>query len=633
MIQNELGAGVLLALLISVTARGQDAPPFPYGVCAHLARGDEYGQLVEELDLIKAAGIRWVRADFTWGHFEPRDGEFRFERYDEVVKACLERGIDVLPILCYDSPWAGYAHANLPAWERYVRRVTERYGDRLRYWEVWNEPNIHFWKPKPDPKQYAELLKLTHKTIKAVNPKLQVMYGGTAGIPLDFIRNTLELGAAKHFDVMAVHPYSYPSTAERSERLDQLAELKVLLKKHAATDRIWVTETGWPTHVDAGAEEQFELWESLITAAGAKQFPGNARLRVAVLNDLEYRPAGRLAAGTAARFKQVKDWDCRTVSLHDLAGVTPRNTDVLVGLFGECFPKPQFTEMVRFVRDGGMLVHFGGVPLFYGSDVKDGKWQLRAGGGTDGNRRQLRIGWEAHWTQKGLPEEAAQIRAVDGVAGLAMPGKPTQTTRWFNDSALKKGDRFVPLLAAFSGEKFVGHPSALYLLRSDMKGAVLVNCLPVPNTRGVDDATQAGRLSRAYLTYLAHGVEVFFWYEFRDGGANVDYNEHNFGMIEFGLKPKPAYHAMKALTKLLGAGPSFDGPPSELRPGISCLRVTATNNRLFDIYWSLRGELLLPVSADDAGRILDHLGRPLQCGESKGVRCIKVGDAPVFIQR
>jgi hypothetical protein len=631
--RNALFASILAAV-VAVAAPGQDGPPSPYGVCAHLARGDEYGELAEELDLMQAAGIRWVRSDFTWGHFEPRDGDFRFERYDEVVKACLDRGINVLPILCYDSPWAGHAHANHPAWKRYVRNVVTRYADRIRYWEVWNEPNIHFWKPEPDPGQYAALLKLTHETIKAVEPKLQVMYGGTAGIPLDFIRKTLELGAAKHFDVMAIHPYSYPTPPDTSSRPEQLAKLKAMLREFGATDRIWITETGWPTHVDAVAKEQQALWISLVTAAAKKQFPGRNRLRVAVLDDPDYRPAGRVAAATAARFRQVEAWNTRSVRLRDLRSITPENTDVLVGLFGEFFPRPQFAEMVRFVREGGLLAHFGGVPLYYGSDIVDGKWKMRAGGGTDGNRRQLRIGWEAHWTRKGLPEKAGKITAARGIPGLALPGSQTATTRWFTDRALKTGDRFVPLLAAHNGKDFVGYPSALYLLRSDMKGAMLVNSLPMPDTRGVDDATQAGRLSRAYLTYLAHGAEVFFWYEFRDGGGKVDYNEHNFGMIGLDLRPKPAYAALKTLTGMLGAEPTFAGPPAEAHPGISRLRVTGRGKKVYDVYWALEGERTLPLEGGEVKAIHNHsFPRTLGPFNASDAFQVQLDEAPVFLER
>ncbi len=623
-------AAILMSLPLVVQAA---AKPAPYGACAHLARGDEFGELVQELDLMKAAGIRWVRADFTWGYFEPKDNQFTFDRYDQVVQAALDRGGNILPILCYSSPWAGYAHENLDAWTRFVRKVVERYGDRLRYWEVWNEPNISFWKPKPNAAQYAALLKATYETIKAVDPNLQVMYGGTAGIPLKYIRETLELGAAKHFDVMAIHPYCYPSTIEASSRLNELAELKAMLKEFGATDRIWITETGWPTHKDKTVEDYMPLWESLVRAAGKRQFPGNARLRLAFVVDPDYTFGRKIALAAYKHFSKVDGFDCRKVTLAELAGVSPANTDVLMALFGEQFPKPYFDDMVAFVRKGGMFVHLAGVPLYYAADRVDGAWQKKPPFAGESYRQALHIGWEALWTKKGLPKEAKTTKAADGVEGIKLP-KRLVTKRWFNDAALKPGDQFVPLLAGFNKDKFIGYPSALYLLRSDLKGAVLVNCLPKPQQRGVDYATQAAMLSRAYLTYLAHGIEVFLWYEFRNGGLKPDYNEHNFGMIDFHLKPKPAYHALKALTTLLGPRPKFDGPPKETQPGLMELRVAATDGRRFAVYWAIDGEKPVEVALEPRTikSVRSHLGEPMPPNEAEGRIKQKVGLAPVFVE-
>ena len=622
---------MLVSFLTAIAAAEHTKPIPPYGVCAHLARGDEFEQLTEELDLMKAAGIGWARADFTWAYFEPRDGEFCCERYDQVVEAALARGVNILPILCYSSPWAGFAHENLDAWTRFVRKVTERYGDRLKYWEVWNEPNIGFWKPKPDPRQYAALLEATHETIKSVDPKLQVMYGGTAGIPLKFIRETLELGAAKHFDVMAIHPYSYPRTVEGSGRIKELADLKSMLKEFGASDRIWITETGWPTHKDPTAEDYLPLWESLVKVTATKQFPGKARWRVAVVVDTDYSSGRKVAEATAAHFEKSDRWECRRVTLAELTGVTLANTDVLLGLFGEQFPKPYFDDMVAFVKQGDLLVHFGGVPLYYATDRVDGEWQKRGPIAGESYRAALHVGWEAWWTKEGLPKEARITKAAEGIDGIELPKKLT-TKRWFTDGALKEGDQFVPLLAGYNREDLIGHPSALYLLRSDLKGAILVNCLPVPQQRGVDRDTQAYLLPRAYLTYLAHDIEVYCWYEFRDGGFKPDYNEHNFGMIDFHVKPKPAYHALQVLAKTLGPEPSFAGPPSEVQPGLMRVNVRSTGGRHYAICWALDRAVELSLNAAQIRNVRTHLGEPVDFTRGAPKAKITIGPAPVSME-
>lgn len=222
----------------------------PYGVCAHLPRGDEYPTAREELELMRKAGIGWARADFSWSGVEPRRGQWRFDHLDHVVEWADRAGIRILPILDYDVDWARPAHAHLDLWREYVRRVVERYQDRIRYWEVWNEPNLEmFWKDKPDAAKYVELLKATHETIQRIDPELKVLLGGTAGIPWDYLEGIYAAGGESFFDVMNVHPYRYPDTPEHRSLLDDIDRLRKLMAAHGDTDKpIWFTEIGWPTH-------------------------------------------------------------------------------------------------------------------------------------------------------------------------------------------------------------------------------------------------------------------------------------------------------------------------------------------------------------------------------------------------
>ncbi|MCF0233928.1 MAG: beta-galactosidase, partial [Thermoguttaceae bacterium] len=106
----------------------------PYGVCAHLGGGEEYDQMPRNLEMMRKAGISWVRADFTWHGVEREKGEWSFEHLDRVVEETNQRGIQVLPILDYGVPWATPAFKYLDEWKEYVRRIVERFKDRIRFW-------------------------------------------------------------------------------------------------------------------------------------------------------------------------------------------------------------------------------------------------------------------------------------------------------------------------------------------------------------------------------------------------------------------------------------------------------------------------------------------------------------------
>ncbi len=85
--------------------------------------------------------------------------------------------------------WQGNTSHPVPsAWkelvEAFIRHIEDRYGkNEVRTWffEVWNEPNLSgFWEGG-DQKAYFELYDLTAKTIKGVDPQLQVGGPSTAG--------------------------------------------------------------------------------------------------------------------------------------------------------------------------------------------------------------------------------------------------------------------------------------------------------------------------------------------------------------------------------------------------------------------------------------------------------------------
>lgn len=522
----------------------------PFGVCAHLGGGEEFNDREAELSLMEAAGIRSARADFTWGYFEQGDGNWVFDNYDTVVRDARRHGVTLLPILCYNVDWAFPAHDHLDQWCDYVRTVVNRYRGELRYWEVWNEPNIGFWRPEPNAEQYTRLLKATYETIKAVDPELQVVYGGTAGIPFDYLRKTFEQGACDAFDVLAVHPYRYPTAPEPGKLDEDLLKTRDLLREFGGNQPIWITEMGWPTHENKVTGDGTYLGR-LIAYAAQQRFPGRERLTVNVLQIPGYQGSAALADIVATGLRRIPGLTVQWLDLGDLATLDPAQVQVLVMPTSEWYPADYLEQLQWFVREGGLLVHVGGVPFYYaGKQDADGKWTEAPFAGETG-REAFHVGWKAWWTQEGLPESAEETRSlVPAEAGVELPhGVPS--TRWLTDTRLQGNDRMVPLVEARHNGELVGYPVALYLFDSDLKGGFLSVCLDV-NQNGVTESREAELLPRAYLVSLASGVEMYAWYEFRDGGDDASYNEHRFGIIHHDMTVKAAYLAYQVMTQALG---------------------------------------------------------------------------------
>lgn len=217
----------------------------PFGINGHIPNE-------QELSMMERAGIRWCRMDFLWEINEPEKDKFNWKTFDEVFSNSRKHAVYPLPILCYNSRWGSRKSENgrgyvpdLTNWLPYVRGAVKRYKDFVRYWEVWNEPNIGFWTGTFE--EYAELLKETYKAIKEVDGTAMVVMGGTAGTDLRFIEELYKKGVP--FDIVNIHPYGYPSAPE-SYLEGQINACRELMKKYGDEKKpIWITEYGWPNHI------------------------------------------------------------------------------------------------------------------------------------------------------------------------------------------------------------------------------------------------------------------------------------------------------------------------------------------------------------------------------------------------
>ncbi|MDR0870110.1 MAG: beta-galactosidase [Planctomycetaceae bacterium] len=224
----------------------------PLGVCAHLQGGSEYRQMPQNLELMYNAGFRLVRTDFSWSRIEPEKGTWKFDTHDDIVKQTQQNGLQILGLLIdHGVDWAAPAHQHLDDWLEYVEKTVRRYKDSIRYWEVWNEPNIErFWR-YPSGKDYATLLSATYKKIKEIDPGITVLSAGTALLPMKFIEEMLQEQASNSFDVFCIHPYraGFRSMTLSSRFGNDIKQLQTLLTKYngGKPKRIWITEMGFPT--------------------------------------------------------------------------------------------------------------------------------------------------------------------------------------------------------------------------------------------------------------------------------------------------------------------------------------------------------------------------------------------------
>jgi len=219
--------------------------PDGVGVNIHFTRGHE-----KDIAMIAAAGFRFVRMDLLWARTERRGGEYDWSDYDELIAELARHGIRAYFILDYSNPlYEGTVITqntdtgrredrstasprrpeSIAAFALWAAAAATHFSSRHVVWEIWNEPNIEFWKPEPDVKQYIALALATCKAIRQADPQATIVAPATSSFPWEYLKKFLKSGVLEYLDGVSVHPYrseeSPPETAiEDYKRLRRLIE-------------------------------------------------------------------------------------------------------------------------------------------------------------------------------------------------------------------------------------------------------------------------------------------------------------------------------------------------------------------------------------------------------------------------
>lgn len=256
---------LLLSSPLSLTAQSFS----PYGINVHAPEGNQLHPL---FDSVRQAGIGWIRIDFVWALVEPEPGIARWRVYDDIVAAARSRNLQVLALIAYTPAWAtdGPEISGVPRnasdWSDFCYRAAERYRNDIRYWEVWNEPNLrNFWAGSR--LQYIEgILQPAAAALRAANPEAQI--GGPAlahfvsqGRDWHSWLPEILRGAGGELDFLTHHAYDLDGPAGVTHRLAgqtphggdparwgvEPPSLREVLDSVAWDRPVWLTETGWVT--------------------------------------------------------------------------------------------------------------------------------------------------------------------------------------------------------------------------------------------------------------------------------------------------------------------------------------------------------------------------------------------------
>ena len=192
-----------------------------------------------EMQQIADAGFSLVRMDLLWAATEKKAGVYDFSDYDVLVRACEEQNIGVLLILDYRNPiyddnLAPHTDAGRAAFARWSVAAVQHFKGRDILWEIYNEPNISFWHPRPNADDYAKLALVTAKAIRAAAPDERIIAPASSQIDLPFLETAFKAGLLSDLAAVSVHPYR-PGGPETVA--SEYAALRQLIRRYARKDR------------------------------------------------------------------------------------------------------------------------------------------------------------------------------------------------------------------------------------------------------------------------------------------------------------------------------------------------------------------------------------------------------------
>lgn len=234
-----------------------EIPPQYFGM--HFHRPDipwpSVGQHIRTVRIWDADGAAG-QTGAQWAAIHTGPGVFDWRSLDDHVARARAQGADIVFNLGRCPQWAsarpnepspygpGQAAepADLQTWRDWVSAAGTRYAGRIRYWEIWNEPNdASFYTGTPA--TLVTLAREAHQILKALDPQNQLV--SPSPYALDYLHTYLSLGGGDWADIIGYHFYIIGNEPEVLSE-SYIPGARVVLETYGQQNKpLWDTEAGW----------------------------------------------------------------------------------------------------------------------------------------------------------------------------------------------------------------------------------------------------------------------------------------------------------------------------------------------------------------------------------------------------
>ena len=392
------------------------------GISVHM-QNTPSAKSLEELIVLKQAGVKWIRTDCVWDSLETSRGDYSqiAIQLDSTINNAKSLGLNVLLVIAYNNglynndTYALDSPEEHEGYKNFCAAVASHFKGRVDAYEIWNEWNYGVGSSAEDTRLYTEALKTGYNAVKGADAGAIVIGGVTSGADYRFVENMMKNGAGDYMDAVSVHPYSQGTSPEAAGSIAACERIYDMVASYGKNIPLWITEIGWPTaqHIYGSSElEQMQYTLRMIALAqqsskiskiilyqGTDASTGDIRDTENFYGIFRSSPilyaakpvyagiSGQTAMLNGSVFKRALDWDY-DVRTYEFTGIdgqpviavwsTAAKKEVELTLSGQgmrlydCFGNAQYVDIneeskTDFVLDGTIKY----ISLRQGTSIKD----------------------------------------------------------------------------------------------------------------------------------------------------------------------------------------------------------------------------------------------------------------------
>jgi hypothetical protein len=231
----------------------------PLGLCEDYPEESTTSEIIRnDMVFLQNTGIDLLRISFGWDGIEGEKDVYDWLFWDEFVTTAVDSfGITLIPYICYTPLWNSTTDDPNNAWHyppkdydefgEFVFDLVSKYKDKIKTWEIWNEPDIWiFW--AGDHAGFAKMLEVGSKAVRRADPEAKVVMGGLAHDPEWLETLFRDYDVSRYIDIVNIHNY-YETWADHpmEDIVGYVNEVDRIVSEYGDGQPIWMAEVGYST--------------------------------------------------------------------------------------------------------------------------------------------------------------------------------------------------------------------------------------------------------------------------------------------------------------------------------------------------------------------------------------------------